>query len=151
MRRPLLAIGLTMLVLATVTQAAEAAPFITRYAGTNTAIAVDMGSIGRGGAVRTGWTYVFFRSNRLMTKRLEILATREAVNCTTRSEKALATVGYMASGAEISRAGPDPAWTIHLRGSNTDLIISALCEGRDPEWTLLRLPNVFAVYRAVWR
>ncbi len=146
MRRVLLGIGL-----AAVCGSARATPFAVRYAGTNTSIVVDQGSIGRSGAIRVAWTYVFFRSSPLMTKRLEILATREVVNCQTRTEKALATVGYLSSGQLLSRAGPDPAWTTHLRGSNTGLMMTTMCDGADPAWTILRLPNIFAVYRAVWR
>jgi len=146
MRGILLGIGL-----AAVCGAAQATPFAIRYAGSNTAIVVDEGSIGRSGAVRVAWTYVFFRSNRFMTPRLEILATHEAVNCVTRREKALASVGYLANGAVLSRTGPDAAWSSHLRGSNTDLIMTTICDNAAAPWVVLRLRSVFAVYKAVWR
>jgi hypothetical protein len=146
MRGILLGIGL-----AAICGAAQASPFAIRYAGSNTAIVVDQGSIGRSGAARVAWTYIFFRSNRLMTPRLEILATHEAVNCRTQREKALASVDYLASGVVLSKTGPDAAWSSHLRGSNIDLIMTTLCEGATPPWVVLRLPNVFAAYKAVWR
>jgi hypothetical protein len=146
MRTALLAIAL-----AAVCGSAHATPFVIRYAGTNTAIAVDRGSIGRSGPVRVAWTYVLFRTGSIfMSQRLQILATRQAVNCQTRLEKSLGSAGYLASGAQISANGPEAQWGTSLRGSNTDLILTTMCEGPDPAWTMVRAATVFDAYRATW-
>jgi hypothetical protein len=97
-------------------------------------------------------TYEFFRTGSIfMSSRLQILATRQVVNCKTRRAKSLGTVGYLATGERISATGPDPGWSENLRGSNTDLILTTMCEGPDLAWTRLRAPTVFDLYRATWR
>jgi hypothetical protein len=132
--------------------AAQASPFVIRYGGSNTALAIDQGSIGSSGAFRSAMTYQLFRTGSMfMSSRLQILATRQVVNCKTRLAKSLGTVGYLANGARISATGPDPGWTENLRGSNTDLILTTMCEGPDPAWSRVRAATVFDVYRATWR
>ena len=144
--------ALMALALAAAGSAAEASPFVIRYGGSNTALAVDQGSIGRSGVFRSAMTYEFFRTGSIfMSSRLQILATRQVVNCKTRLAKSLGTVGYLASGARISATGPDPGWSENLRGSNTDLILTTMCEGPDPAWTRMRAQTVFDVYFATWR
>jgi len=144
--------ALLALALAAACGAAQASPFVVRYGGSNTALAVDLGSIGRSGVFRSAMTYEFFRTGSIfMSSRLQILATRQVVNCKTRRAKSLGTVGYLATGERISATGPDPGWSENLRGSNTDLILTTMCEGPDLAWTRLRAPTVFDLYRATWR
>jgi hypothetical protein len=152
MRKASMRTALLALVLTAACGAAQASPFVVRYGGSNTALAVDQGSIGRSGVFRSAMTYEFFRTGSIfMSSRLQILATRQVVNCKTRLAKSLGTVGYLADGARISATGPDPGWSENLRGSNTDLILTTMCDGPDLAWGRIRAPSVFDVYRATWR
>jgi hypothetical protein len=147
MRGMLLAVALT-----TVGGTARAAPFAIRYSGSNTAIAVDRGSIAPSGALRTATSYVFFRQGSfLMSRRLQIMATRQVVDCKMHRLKSLGSAGYLVSGMQISATGPDADWADTLRGSSTDYIITAVCEGPDAAWTTVRVQTAFDLYRVAWR
>lgn len=136
------------LVLATACGRAEATPFASRSAGAATAIAVDEGSIAPYGVNRSAWAYEFFRSK---DRRVQIMAMHKVVSCKTRQEWNLTVEGYLANGRRISSTAAAGGWTPMLRGSNSDYILTLICEGRDDAWRTLRLPTVFDVYRATWR
>ena len=135
------------LALAGVCGAAEATPFVTRTAGAATAIAVDVGSIAPYGANRSAWAYEMFHSKN---QRVQIMAMHKVVSCRTRQEWNLTVEGYLANGRRIAANAGDGGWTPMLRGSNSDYILTLICEGQDDTWRKLRLPTVFDVYRATW-
>ncbi len=152
MRPERLSAAALAIALAAVGGAAHATPFAIRTAGADTAIAIDLGSITRFRSYRIAWTYEFFRSGAgLMSKRMQIMATREMVDCRTRQNIDLQTVRYMADGAELSRIGREAHWKISLRGSNSDYLVGVICDGVDPAWKASRVPTVFDLYRATWR
>ena len=72
-------------------------------------------------------------------------------NCKTLLSRRLKVVHYLDSGKAISRIGPERAWTEALRGSNTDLILRAMCYGPDDVWAHRRAKTVFDLYDEVWR
>jgi hypothetical protein len=147
LRTTLAAVGLTA-----VCGSAQAAPFAIRFSGTGTALVLDEGSAAPYGAFRSAWIYQFFRrGGGLTSERLQILATRQVVNCRTRQTRDLASVRYLASGVRIAATGSDAAWTTSLRGSNSDRLLTAICEGPDAAWSRAPGPTVFDVYRSTWR
>ena len=147
MRRVLLG-----LVLAMACGCADAAPFVIRTAGADTAIAIDMSSIRGVTHYRTGWTYEFFRErNWLFGSRTQIIGVLELVNCKTRFVRRLKVVHYLKDGTLLSREGKAPAWTDTLRGSNTDLMTRAMCEGVSPAWARRQAGDVFDLYGKAWR
>jgi hypothetical protein len=131
---------------------ARAAAFAVRTAGAATAIAIDRDSIQARGRYRTGWTYEMFRErNPLGGARTQITGVLTLVNCRTLLVRRLKVVHYLASGATVSAIGPERAWTDSLRGSNTDLMLRAMCRGPGSEWAERRAGTVFDLYRLVWR
>lgn len=131
---------------------AAANTFVVRTAGAATAIAVDRDSIRTRGHYRTGWTYELYREhNPLLGERTQITGVLELVNCKTLLARRLKVVHYLDTGEVLSRTGPERAWTESLRGSNTDLILRAMCRGPDPVWAHRRAKTVFDLYGEVWR
>ena len=130
---------------------AQAAPFVIRTAGSDTAIAIDQASIQRVGHYKTAWTYEFFRTGGpLEGRRTQIIGILELINCRTHLVRHLKVVHYLASGVAITRQGPQAAWTDTLRGSNTDLMLRAACEGPSNAWAHRRAANVFELYDKAW-
>ena len=118
---------------------ARARDFEVRTAGAATAIAVDQDSLHQTGHIRTGWTYEFYRErNPLTGRRAQITAILELVNCKTLFSRRLKVVHYADNGQALSRIGPERAWTEALRGSNTDLMLRAMCFGPDRVWARRR-------------
>ena len=139
------------LLLAATCGSARAAPFVIRTAGSDTAIAIDQASIQRVGHYNTAWTYEFFRvGSPLEGRRTQIIGILELINCRTHLVRHLKVVHYLASGVAITRQGPQAAWTDTLRGSNTDLMLRAACEGPSNAWAHRRAANVFALYDKAW-
>jgi hypothetical protein len=152
MRAAMRRTALLVMGLAAVCGPVRAAPFAVRYAGTGTALALDEGSILADGVFKSAWIYQFFRTGRgLVSPRLQIMATRQIVDCHARTTRDLASVRYLASGVRIGARGADPGWTTSLRGSNSDLLMTAICDGPDRAWSRLRGPTVFDLYRSTWR
>lgn len=140
------------LVLALLWGPAEAAPFVIRTAGSDTAIAIDLASVRRDGRYRTGWTYEFFRErNPLARSRTQIIAVLEQVNCKTGFLRRVQVIHYRQDGTVLWRQGQAPAWGDTLRGSNTDLMTRAMCEGLSPAWARRDAGNVFELYGKAWR
>lgn len=131
---------------------ARAANFVARTAGAATAIAVDLDSVRRNGFFRAGWTYEMFRErNPLNGQRTQITGVLTVVNCKTQFARRLRVAHYLASGRVLSVAGPEPAWTDSLRGSNTDLMLRAICHAPDSAWARRRAASVFDLYAMVWK
>jgi hypothetical protein len=131
---------------------ATADEFIVRTAGAATVIAVDQSSVLKTGRDRTGWTYELYRErNPLIGERTQITGVLALVNCKTLLTRRLKVVHYLDSGEVVSRIGPEQAWTESLRGSNTDLILRAMCRGPDPVWAHRKAKTVFELYGEVWR
>ena len=131
---------------------ASAAQFMVRTAGAATAIAIDVDSVRKTGRVRTGWTYELYREhNPLRGVRTQITGVLLVVDCKTVFARRLRVVHYRATGEVISRIGPEKVWTESLRGSNTDLMLAAMCTAPDEIWARRRAKNVFELYREVWR
>lgn len=148
MRSPALAVA-TALVVAS---PAIANSFLVRTAGAATAIAVDQDSIRANGPYRTGWTYELYRErNPLLGARTQVTGVLALVNCKTLLARRLKVVHYLDTGRVLSRTGPEPAWSESLRGSNTDLILRAMCRGPDPVWAHRKAKTVFELYDEVWR
>jgi hypothetical protein len=140
-----------MLVLMTAAPAA-AAQFVVRTAGAATAIAIDQDSVRKTGRVRTGWTYELYREhNPLRGVRTQITGVLLVVDCKTLFARRLRVVHYRDTGEVISRIGPERVWAESLRGSNTDLMLAAMCTAPDEIWARRRARNVFELYREVWR
>jgi hypothetical protein len=130
---------------------AEAAPFMVRGGGAETALAVDLGTVTAFGASRAAWTYQFFWSRRAFPgRKVEVLAVLQSVNCDSRVERALATTHYTADGKVLTRTGPATPWTTSLSGSNTDYILDVMCGTPDRAWARVSAANVFEAYRHVW-
>ncbi len=130
----------------------QAAPFMVRGGGAATALAVDLGSVSVHGESRAAWTYQFFWSRRAFAgRKVEVLAILQAVNCGTRVERALATTQYTADGSVLRRNGPATPWTTSLYGSNTDYMLNVICGAPDSAWAWRNAPDVFHLYRSVWR
>jgi hypothetical protein len=145
---------LALLVLATALAAApaQAGDFAVRTAGAATAIAIDRDSVRGTGRYRTGWTYELYRErNPLTGPRVQIMGVLELVDCQTLMARRLEVVHFFADGRRISRAGPEAAWTESLRGSNTDLLLRAMCGPVDPAWARRKAGTVFELYGMVWR
>ncbi len=140
---------LLALVLTASCGAAQAAPFVIRTAGSNTAIAIDQASVRVAGHFRSAWTYEFFREGG--KGRAQILGILELVNCANHFSRHLKVVHYQASGALLDVQGPEPRFTDSLRGSNTDLMLTAICDGPGDVWARRRAQNVFDLYRRAWR
>jgi hypothetical protein len=131
---------------------AWAAQFVVRTAGAATAIAIDQSSVLRTGRMRTGWTYELFReSNPMNGRRTQITGILSLVSCPNLLVRRLKVVHYLADGRTVSAVGPERVWTDSLRGSNTDLMIRAMCRGPDSEWAHRKAGSVFELYRQVWR
>jgi hypothetical protein len=131
---------------------AVARDFAVRTAGAATVIAIDRDTVRRTGAYRTGWTYEFYRErNPLLGQRTQITGVLLLVNCKTLLSRRLKVVHYLGSGKAISSLGPERAWTEALRGSNTDLMLRAMCRAPDGVWARRRADTVFDLYREVWR
>jgi hypothetical protein len=130
---------------------AQAASFAVRTAGAATVIAIDRDSIVAKGQYRTGWTYEMFRErNPLAGPRTQITGVLILVNCKTLLVRRLKVVHYLANGTTVSAIGPERVWTDSLRGSNTDLMLRAMCRGPDSEWAQRRAGTVFDLYALVW-
>ena len=126
--------------------------YVARTAGAATAVAVDLDSMRQAGHYRTGWTYELYRErNPLSGRRTQITALLELVNCRTLFSRRLKVVHFAQDGAVLARFGPERAWTEDLRGSNSDLILRAMCEGPDRAWARRKAATVFELYRQVWR
>jgi hypothetical protein len=131
---------------------AEAAPFVVRAGGAATALAVDLSTVSASGDSRAAWTYQLFWSRRALAgRKVEVLAILQAVNCKTKVERVLATTQYTAGGKVLRRTGPATPWTISLDGSNTDYMLDVICGAPDGVWARRSVPDVFALYRRVWR
>lgn len=130
---------------------AAATAFIVRTAGAATAIAVDKGSVLTTGRYKTGWTYELYRErNPLTGERTQITGVLELVDCKTLLARRLKVVHYLDTGEVISKIGPEKLFSESLRGSNTDLILRAMCRGVDDVWARRRARTVFDLYRKVW-
>lgn len=131
---------------------ALAGDFVVRTAGAATAVAIDRDSVHRIGRLRTGWSYEFYRErNPLTGRRPQITAILELVDCQTLFARQLKVVHYRADATVLARFGPERAWTETVRGSNTELIRRAMCEGPDRTWARRQAATVFDLYRQVWR
>jgi hypothetical protein len=131
---------------------AAAKAFIVRTAGAATAIAVDEDSVLKTGHYRTGWTYELYRErNPLQGERTQITGVLQLVNCKTLLARRLKVVHYLDTGEAISRIGPETVWAESLRGSNTDLLLRAMCQRPDDVWARRKAATVFDLYREVWR
>ena len=131
---------------------ATANDFVVRTAGAATAIALDQNSVLKTGHYRTGWTYELYRErNPLTGERTQITGVLLLVNCKTLLARRLKVVHYLSTGETISRIGPETVWTESLRGSNTDLILRAMCLKPDDVWARRKAKTVFQLYREVWR
>ncbi len=131
---------------------AQARDFVARTAGAATVIAIDRDSVLKTGHYRTGWTYEFYRErNPFVGRRTQITGVLLLVNCKTLLARRLKVIHYLADGRAISRIGPERAWTESLRGSNTDLMLRAMCHAPDSVWARRKAQTVFDLYREVWR
>ncbi len=130
---------------------ARAGEFVVRTAGAATAIAIDRESILTTGRYRTGWTYELFRErNPLNGARTQITGVLALVNCKTLLVRRLKVVHYLETGRVVSAIGPERVWTESLRGSNTDLMLRAMCRAPDSEWAHRKAGSIFDLYRLVW-
>jgi hypothetical protein len=131
---------------------AQANDFVVRTAGAATAIAIDRDSLRKAGHYRTGWTYELYRErNPLTGQRTQIMGVLLLVNCKTLLSRRLKVVQYLDDARAVAHSGPERAWTEALRGSNTDLMLRAMCRGPDPVWARRKAKSVFQLYRQVWR
>jgi hypothetical protein len=131
---------------------ALAGEFVVRTAGAATAIAIDQDSVRKTGRYRTGWTYELYRErNPLSGRRIQITGVLLLVDCKSLMSRRLKVVHYLADGRALSHTGPERAWTEALRGSNTDLMLRAMCIGPDPAWAKRKADTVFELYGKVWR
>ena len=131
---------------------ALARDFVVRTAGAATVIAIDQDSVLKTGHYRTGWTYELYRErNPLIGERTQITGVLLLVNCKSLLSRRLKVVHYLDSGKAITRIGPEQAWTEALRGSNTDLMLRAICLGPDRVWASRKADTVFELYRRVWK
>ena len=143
---------LTIAVVLFAASAAQARDFEVRTAGAATAIAVDQDSLHRTGQFRTGWTYELYRErNPLTGQRTQITGVLLLVDCKTLLSRRLKVVHYLGNGRALSHVGPERTWTEALRGSNTDLMLRAMCFGPDRVWARRKADTVFELYRRVWR
>ena len=146
--KALLALGLALIPAAP----AAASPFVVRTAGAATAIAIDEGSVLKTGHYRTGWTYELYRErNPLRGVRTQVTGVLLLADCHSLAARRLKVVHYKDSGEVISRIGPERTWTESLRGSNTDLMLRAMCGTPDDVWARRKAKTVFELYRRVWR
>jgi hypothetical protein len=151
-RLGLAALGTVLGATALAAAPAAAGEFAVRTAGAATAIAIDQGSVRQRGPFRTGWTYELYRErNPLTGPRVQIMGVLELVDCRNLRARRLKVAHFFADGREISHTGPEPAWTESLRGSNTDLLLRAMCSPGDPVWARRQAQSVFELYRMVWR
>ena len=131
---------------------AQARNFEVRTAGAATAIAVDRESVHQNGHFRTGWTYELYRErNPLTGQRTQITGVLLLVDCKSLMSRRLKVVHYLDNGRALSHTGPERDWTEALRGSNTDLMLRAMCFGPDRVWASRKADTVFELYRRVWR
>jgi hypothetical protein len=131
---------------------ALAGEFVVRTAGAATAIAIDRDSVRQTGHYRTGWTYELYREHNPLTgRRTQITGVLLLVDCKSLMSRRLKVAHYLEDGRVLSRTGPERAWTEALRGSNTDLMLRAMCRGPDPVWARRKAGSVFELYRKVWR
>ena len=131
---------------------AVANDFVVRTAGAATVIAIDRDSVLKTSHYRTGWTYELYRErNPLMGRRTQITGVLLLVNCKTLLARRLKVIHYLEDGSALSRIGPEHAWTDSLRGSNTDLMLRAMCQAPDRVWARRKADTVFGLYRQVWR
>ena len=130
---------------------AAADDFVVRTAGAATAIAIDRDTVRQTGRLRTGWTYELYRErNPLTGVRTQVTGVLLLVDCKTLFARRLKVVHYRSSGEVLAQIGPERAWSESLRGSNTDLMLRAMCRAPDPVWARRRADTVFALYRRVW-
>lgn len=135
-----------------VAQPALAGEFMVRTAGAATAIAIDQDSVRKTGHYRSGWTYELYRErNPLAGQRTQIIGVLLLVDCKSLMSRRLKVVHYLDDGRAISHIGPERVWTEALRGSNTDLMLRAMCRGPDPVWAHRKSATVFGLYRQVWK
>ena len=126
--------------------------FVVRTAGAATVIAIDRESVLKTGHYRTGWTYELYRErNPFVGQRTQITGVLLLVNCKTLLARRLKVIHYLQDGRALSRIGPERVWTDSLRGSNTDLMLRAMCHAPDPVWARRKAETVFELYRQVWR
>jgi hypothetical protein len=131
---------------------ALAGDFVVRTAGAATAIAIDRDSVRATGHYRTGWTYELYRErNPLFGRRTQITGVLLLVDCKSLLSRRLKVEHYLEDGKLLSRTGPESAWTEALRGSNTDLMLRAMCRGPEGAWARRKAESVFELYRKVWR
>ena len=132
--------------------AAQARDFEVRTAGAATVIAIDETSVLKTGHYRTGWTYELYRErNPLTGQRTQITGVLLLVDCKSLMSRRLKVVHYLDNGQALSHTGPERDWTEALRGSNTDLMLRAMCFGPDRVWARRKADTVFELYRRVWR
>ncbi|MGZ3273313.1 MAG: hypothetical protein ACXU82_02420 [Caulobacteraceae bacterium] len=126
--------------------------FVVRTAGAATVIAIDRDSVLKTSHYRTGWTYELYRErNPFVGRRTQITGVLLLANCKTLLSRRLKVVHYLEDGTALSRIGPEPVWTESLRGSNTDLMLRAMCRPPDRVWARRRAETVFDLYGQVWR
>ena len=126
--------------------------FVVRTAGAATVIAIDRNSVLQTSHYRTGWTYELYRErNPFIGRRTQITGVLLLVNCKTLLARRLKVIHYLEDGRALSRLGPEHAWTDSLRGSNTDLMLRAMCRAPDGAWARRKADTVFGLYRQVWR
>lgn len=131
---------------------ARANDFLARTAGAATVIAIDRDSVSRAGRYRAGWTYELYRErNPFIGQRTQIIGVLLLADCRTLFFRRLRVIHYLEDGRTLSRTGPEPAWTEALRGSNTDLMVRAMCHGPDGMWVRRRTKTVFDLYDKIWR
>ena len=104
------------------------------------------------GHYRTGWTYELYRErNPFVGQRTQITGVLLLVNCKSLMARRLKVVHYLEDGRAISRIGPERVWSESLRGSNTDLILRAMCRAPARAWARRKAATVFDLYGQVWR
>jgi hypothetical protein len=131
---------------------AQARDFEVRTAGAATVIAIDRDSVLKTGQFRTGWTYEFYRErNPLTGRRTQITGVLLLVDCKALMSRRLKVIHYLDDGRAVAHIGPERAWTEALRGSNTDLMLRAMCQGPGGAWARRKADTVFELYRRVWR
>jgi hypothetical protein len=131
---------------------ALAGDFVVRTAGAATAIAIDRDSVRTTGRYRTGWTYELYRErNPLFGRRTQITGVLLMVDCQSLLSRRLKVTHYLEDGHLLSHTGPESGWSEALRGSNTDLMLRAMCQGPESAWARRKADTVFELYRKVWR
>jgi len=139
------------LIAAALAGGAAAKPFALRTVGADTAVAIDLQSVRRDGGLRTGWSYELLRErNPLAGERTQIIAVLEQADCRAERVRHLQIVHYRASGKTLWRVGPQPGWREVPGGSETDLVLQALCGRPGRAWARREAASVFELYRKAW-